>query len=134
MCLFSNNFEHKIKQKLIKISTFCNFTLLFCWIAECAYRGCPSIPTCFHLPFLNWASTHVTIKYRGAIRNVPYKKHLRNLGDFDGGPYKKQFDVSLLGNFPKKVYLFHHFFKNFRKFLHNSPKGVMNFFYIVICG
>ena len=48
-------------------------------------------------------------KYRGPIRNAPYRKHLGKIGDFDGGLYKKhfqnwQFDVSLLENFQKKVY------------------------------
>ena len=52
------------------------------------------------------------------INTGAYKKHLGKIGDFDGGPYKKhfqnwQFDVSLLENFRKKVYLFHHFFKIF---------------------
>ena len=69
----------------------------------------------------------------GAIRNAPYKKHLGKIGDFDGGPYKKQFqnwqfDVSLLENFRKKVYLFRHFFKNFRKFFQNLPIGGHDFF------
>ena len=39
----------------------------------------------------------------------PYKRHFQNW----------QFDVSLLENFGKKVYLFHHFFQNFSKIHHN---------------
>ena len=56
----------------------------------------------------------------GPISTAPYKHHLEKIGDFDGGPYEShfqnwQFDVSLLEFFLKKVYLFNHFFKKFRK-------------------
>ena len=71
---------------------------------------------------------------RGApISNAPYKQHLGKIGDFNGGPYKQQFqnwqfDVSLLENFRKKVYLFRQFFKKFRKILQNLPIGGHDFF------
>ena len=73
------------------------------------------------------------IKYKGAIGNAPYKKHFRKIRDFDGGRYKKhvqnwQFDVSLFENFRRKVYLFHHFLKNFRNFFQNSPIEGHEFF------
>ena len=48
----------------------------------------------------------------GPIRNAPYKKHFQNW----------QFDVSLLENFGKNVYLVQYFFKNFRKFFQNLPR------------
>ena len=51
-------------------------------------------------------------------RKRPYKKHSQN----------EQFDVSLLENFRKNMYLFHHFFENFRIFFQNSPIGGHKFF------
>ena len=46
---------------------------------------------------------------------------MEKVDDFDGGPYKKhfqnwQFDVSLLENIRKKVYLFRKFFHDFHEF------------------
>ena len=43
------------------------------------------------------------------ISNAPFKQHFEKIGDFDGGPYKQnfqnwQFDVSLLKNV-SKIYL-----------------------------
>ena len=65
----------------------------------------------------------------GPISTAAYKHHLEQIGDFNGGPYKHhlqnwQFDVSLLENFGKKVYLFSNIFENFSKI----NLGVMIFF------
>ena len=62
-----------------------------------------------------------------------YKHHLEKTGNFEGGPYKqhfqnRQFDVSLLENFGKKVYIFTIFSKIFDNFSKIHLQGVMNLF------